>query len=126
MTTEIGEIRARQILDSRGNPTVEVDVILADGVVATAAVPSGASTGENEAVELRDGILELTRRNVSLLGVNDDYRIDVDISPGILDVGRGRLTDEGPTVVMYYTLLGFARWAEAFVKGCCLATATSR
>ena len=46
---------ARQILDSRGNPTVEVDVITEDGVVGRAAVPSGASTGEHEAVELRDG-----------------------------------------------------------------------
>jgi enolase len=48
-------IQARQILDSRGNPTVEVDVILEDGTVGRAAVPSGASTGEHEAVELRDG-----------------------------------------------------------------------
>ena len=46
---------ARQILDSRGNPTVEVDVITSDGLVGRAAVPSGASTGEHEAVELRDG-----------------------------------------------------------------------
>ncbi len=51
----IESIRAREILDSRGNPTVECDVILEDGTFATAAVPSGASTGENEAVELRDG-----------------------------------------------------------------------
>ncbi|MEX2404051.1 MAG: phosphopyruvate hydratase [Balneolales bacterium] len=51
----IEEINARQILDSRGNPTVEVDVILEDGVMGRAAVPSGASTGEHEAVELRDG-----------------------------------------------------------------------
>ncbi len=51
----IQSIHAREILDSRGNPTVEADVILADGTFATAAVPSGASTGENEAVELRDG-----------------------------------------------------------------------
>lgn len=50
----IEEIIARQILDSRGNPTVEVDVILEDGVMGRAAVPSGASTGEHEAVELRD------------------------------------------------------------------------
>ena len=50
----IETIRAREILDSRGNPTVEADVILADGTLATAAVPSGASTGENEAIELRD------------------------------------------------------------------------
>ncbi len=48
-------IHARQILDSRGNPTVEVDVITENGILGRAAVPSGASTGENEAVELRDG-----------------------------------------------------------------------
>src|ERR1035441_9766926 len=53
--TEIIEIKAREILDSRGNPTVEADVFLADGVMGRAAVPSGASTGEHEAVELRDG-----------------------------------------------------------------------
>ncbi len=53
--TEIVEIRAREILDSRGNPTVEADVFLADGAFGRAAVPSGASTGEHEAVELRDG-----------------------------------------------------------------------
>src|SRR5204863_9530586 len=51
----IVDIQARQILDSRGNPTVEVDVFLAGGAVGRAAVPSGASTGENEALELRDG-----------------------------------------------------------------------
>jgi enolase len=53
--TEIVEIKAREILDSRGNPTVEADVFLSDGSFGRAAVPSGASTGENEAVELRDG-----------------------------------------------------------------------
>jgi enolase len=51
----IEQIQARQILDSRGNPTVEVDVITEDGYVGRAAVPSGASTGEHEALELRDG-----------------------------------------------------------------------
>jgi enolase len=51
---EIIEVRARQILDSRGNPTVEADVLLDDGSFGRAAVPSGASTGEHEAVELRD------------------------------------------------------------------------
>ncbi|MFP4055079.1 MAG: phosphopyruvate hydratase [Phycisphaerae bacterium] len=55
MSTKIKEIKGRQILDSRGNPTVEVDVILEGGVMGRAAVPSGASTGENEACELRDG-----------------------------------------------------------------------
>jgi len=53
--TEITQIAAREILDSRGNPTVEVDVTLADGATGRAAVPSGASTGAHEAVELRDG-----------------------------------------------------------------------
>ena len=53
--TEIAGIAAREILDSRGNPTVEVDVTLADGATGRAAVPSGASTGAHEAVELRDG-----------------------------------------------------------------------
>ena len=53
--TAIIDIRAREILDSRGNPTVEVDVRLADGTLGRAAVPSGASTGAHEAVELRDG-----------------------------------------------------------------------
>ncbi|HEY3258800.1 MAG TPA: phosphopyruvate hydratase [Pseudonocardiaceae bacterium] len=51
----IEQVAAREILDSRGNPTVEVEVLLDDGTVARAAVPSGASTGEHEAVELRDG-----------------------------------------------------------------------
>ncbi|MFT5881619.1 MAG: enolase, partial [Crocinitomicaceae bacterium] len=53
--TAIEDIRAREIIDSRGNPTVEVDVTLADGSFGRAAVPSGASTGEHEACELRDG-----------------------------------------------------------------------
>jgi enolase len=52
---EIVKIVGREILDSRGNPTIEVDVILASGIIGRAAVPSGASTGENEALELRDG-----------------------------------------------------------------------
>ncbi len=52
--TSILDIRARQILDSRGNPTLEVDVKLSDGSLGRAAVPSGASTGKYEAFELRD------------------------------------------------------------------------
>ena len=51
----IVDINARQIFDSRGNPTVEVDVITENGILGRAAVPSGASTGVHEAVELRDG-----------------------------------------------------------------------
>ncbi len=53
--TAIVDIIGREILDSRGNPTVEVDVMLEDGTIGRAAVPSGASTGAHEAVELRDG-----------------------------------------------------------------------
>jgi enolase len=53
--TKIKKVLAREILDSRGNPTIEVDVILDNGILARAAVPSGASTGEKEALELRDG-----------------------------------------------------------------------
>lgn len=55
MSSVIVEVFGREILDSRGNPTVEVEVVLEDGTVGVAAVPSGASTGENEACELRDG-----------------------------------------------------------------------
>ena len=55
MSTKIKSVHGRQILDSRGNPTVEVDVLLAGGAMGRAAVPSGASTGEYEACELRDG-----------------------------------------------------------------------
>jgi enolase len=55
VNTQIEFVDAREILDSRGNPTVEVDVVLADGTLGRAAVPSGASTGAHEAVELRDG-----------------------------------------------------------------------
>src|SRR5256885_14896403 len=53
--SNIIEVHAREIIDSRGNPTVETDVTLSSGAIGRAAVPSGASTGEHEAVELRDG-----------------------------------------------------------------------
>src|ERR1700730_15246377 len=55
MSTKITRVHARQVIDSRGNPTVEADVILDSGAMGRAAVPSGASTGEHEALELRDG-----------------------------------------------------------------------
>ena len=53
--TKIANIKAREVLDSRGNPTVEADVILEDGTLGRACAPSGASTGSREALELRDG-----------------------------------------------------------------------
>src|SRR5499427_7673415 len=55
MSTKIAKVHARQVIDSRGNPTVEADVILESGALGRGAVPSGASTGEHEALELRDG-----------------------------------------------------------------------
>ena len=92
MKTNIKNIKAREILDSRGNPTVEVDVFLENGVFGRAAVPSGASTGEYEAAELRDndknryngkGVLNAVRNvndeiNKTLIGadVNDQSKID--------------------------------------------------
>ena len=65
MTVTIENIHAREIFDSRGNPTVEVDVRLTDGTLGRAAVPSGASTGDREAVELRDGGDRLQGKGVS-------------------------------------------------------------
>ena len=75
MSTSIAGVRGRQILDSRGNPTVEVDVELASGASGRAAVPSGASTGEHEALELRDGELG-TARLVERLAVEPDMAPD--------------------------------------------------
>jgi len=77
----IKSIKGRQILDSRGNPTVEVDVELADGAVGRAAVPSGASTGSHEAVELRDGDPSKFQGKGVLKAVNNLKKI---IAPAIL------------------------------------------
>ena len=64
---KIETIKAREILDSRGNPTVEVDVILDSGIMGRAAVPSGASTGVHEALELRDGDKAWKKQSVMLM-----------------------------------------------------------
>lgn len=71
METAIYDVWAREILDSRGNPTLEVEVVLEDGSYGIAAVPSGASTGENEAVELRDGDLNRYNGNGVLKAVDN-------------------------------------------------------
>ena len=79
----IVDIQAREILDSRGNPTVEADVILDSGVVGRAAVPSGASTGENEAVELRDG----NKKKYLGKGVSKAVKNVIDkIAPALVDL----------------------------------------
>ena len=104
---EITRIVGREILDSRGNPTVEADVHLADGSMGRAAVPSGASTGEHEAVELRDGdksrYLGKGTRNAahnitneigpSLTGLNAEQQITIDRHMIALDgtPNKGRL-----------------------------------
>ncbi len=75
--TEIVDITAREILDSRGNPTVEVDVVLEDGSMGRAAVPSGASTGAHEAVEKRDGDKSPLRRQGRPAGRRRGQRRDL-------------------------------------------------
>src|ERR1700709_643631 len=112
MSINIEFIQARQILDSRGNPTVEVDVILEDGTLGRAAVPSGASTGENEAVELRDddkkkyvgkGVLKAvdnvnTKIGPELIGLDprdqeaiDHLMIDLDGTPNKAKLGANAI-----------------------------------
>ena len=83
----ISDIKAREILDSRGNPTVEADVILSNGVMGRAAVPSGASTGEHEAVELRDGDDE---RYVGKGVQNAVQNVEETIAPGAARPRRHR------------------------------------
>ena len=97
--TAIIDIHAREILDSRGNPTVEVDVLLEDGSMGRAAVPSGASTGAHEAVELRDGdqarylgkgvlkALSAVNREISdaILGLDAEDQRDIDLAMIELD-----------------------------------------
>lgn len=112
MNTFIRDVRARQILDSRGNPTIEVDVELEDGRCGRASVPAGASTGSQEAVELRDGdqrhydgkgvrtAIDLVRTRVAseLVGLDareqvalDDYLIRLDGTPNKSNLGANTI-----------------------------------
>ena len=90
----IDQVGAREILDSRGNPTVEVEVLLDDGTLTRAAVPSGASTGEHEAVELRDGGERYNGKGVTkaVRGVLDELGPAV-VGAG-LDATEQRLVDQ--------------------------------
>src|SRR4029078_9084657 len=81
--TAIVDIIGREILDSRGNPTVEVDVLLEDGSLGRAAVPSGASTGEHEAVELRDGDKKKYLGKSVMKAVEN---VNTKISPELIDL----------------------------------------
>ena len=112
MSMEIANVVARQVLDSRGNPTVEVDVQLESGIVGRAAVPSGASTGENEACELRDedkkvylgkGVLKAvenvnTKIRAELIGLDcrdqemiDQLMIELDATPNKANLGANAI-----------------------------------
>jgi enolase len=83
MSLKIEHVKAREILDSRGNPTVEVDVRLKDGTVGRAAVPSGASTGEHEACELRDGDAKRYGGKGTLKAV---HNVNTKIAPELLEL----------------------------------------
>jgi enolase len=97
---EITRIVGREIIDSRGNPTVEADVYLADGSFGRAAVPSGASTGEHEAVELRDG---------------DKSRY---LGKGTLKAAANITRELGPALAGLDANLSTATWA-ASTPACC-------
>ena len=91
--TTISDVKAREVLDSRGNPTVEVDVALSDGTVGSALVPSGASTGANEALELRDGNADRFRGRGVLAPIEN---IENQIRPAVIGLSaldQGALDD---------------------------------
>ena len=89
----ISHIHARQILDSRGNPTVEAEVYTESGVVGRAAVPSGASTGKYEAVELRDGDKD-TYLGKGVLQAVRNIKIDINNTLKGIDVSEQSLIDQ--------------------------------
>ena len=124
--TEIVAMHAREILDSRGNPTVEADVLLASGAMGRAAVPSGASTGEHEAVELRDNdesryLGKGTRRAVENIetaiapeiggmdaedqGALDRHMIAIDATPNKSKLGANAILAVSPSKIVYDTAL---------------------
>ncbi len=90
--TTIKQIKSRQILDSRGNPTVEADVILDNGTLGRAAVPSGASTGEREALELRDNAKEYSGKSVHQACKNIEDKIQKKLKG--LDASDQKLIDQ--------------------------------
>jgi len=114
--TRIAKIRARQILDSRGTPTVEAEVLLEGGAMGRAAVPSGASTGSYEALELRDGGTEYGGKAVTkainninnviapkLIGLDATRQIDVDMIMCILD-GTSNKANLGANAILAVSL----------------------
>ena len=120
MSTVIDTVHAREILDSRGNPTVEVDVLLEDGTLGRAAVPSGASTGAHEAMELRDGDKKRYLGKGTTKAVN---AVNEDIAPELegLDAVDQLLVDE--TMLKLDGSPNKARLGANAVLGCSLAVA---
>jgi enolase len=118
--SEIAQVRARQLLDSRGNPTLEVDLTLASGALGRAIVPSGASTGEHEAVELRDGdpAVYLGKGVLKAVGnVNGEIADAI----GGLDAADQRALDE--TLIQLDGTPTKSRLGANAILGCSLAAA---
>ncbi len=105
----IASVHARQILDSRGNPTVEVDVTLESGALGRAAVPSGASTGAHEAVELRDGGSEYGGKGVLRAVANVNGEIAATLTPGSIRPTSARSTRRSSPSTEPRTRGGWAR-----------------
>ena len=116
----IASVHARQILDSRGNPTVEVDVRLESGALGRAAVPSGASTGAHEAVELRDGGSEYGGKGVMTAVANVNGEIAAALTAG-LDPADQRALDE--TLIALDGTPNKGRLGANAILGCSLAAA---
>ena len=104
---KIIDVKGREILDSRGNPTVEVDVILEDGTLGRAAVPSGASTGEREALEMRDGGTRFMGKGV-MNAVNN-------VNGPLRDLVIGTIVDVTTKEFTISNLLGFSKY-KLFVR----------
>jgi enolase len=116
----IAGVRARQILDSRGNPTIEVEVVLESGAQGRAAVPSGASTGQFEAVELRDGDERAYRGKSVFKAVQN---VETEIAPAVigLDAEDQRMLDT--TLIELDGTKNKSRLGANAILGCSLATA---
>ena len=97
----IKDIKAREILDSRGNPTVEVEVTLSDGSFGRAGVPSGASTGSHEAVELRDGDKKRYEDLQKLIENYSDHELDLTLVDAKLNQWSADLTSLTPAYMFY-------------------------
>ena len=122
---KIKEIKGREILDSRGNPTVEVDVILDNGIVGRAAVPSGASTGEREALELRDGDKSRFLGKGGLKAVNN---VNTDLRDALIGFETGKQKEldykmielDGTETKSKYGANAILGISMAYLKACAL------